>query len=126
MQIRVFCRIKPHPRSAVSTTADGLSVRLHAEGKDQAFTFDRVFGPQADQAAVFQEVSELVQSALDGYKVRRKAAPQGDPQPVVHPTTFYYGQASRLRAASSSSLARVDCRGSPLRKGARWFCQVMM
>ncbi|CAL5219289.1 g1094 [Coccomyxa viridis] len=67
--IRVFCRIKPHPRSAVSTSADGLSVRLHAEGKDQAFTFDRVFGPQADQAAVFQEVSELVQSALDGYKV---------------------------------------------------------
>ena len=87
MQIRVFCRIKPHPRSAVSTSADGLSVRLHAEGKDQAFTFDRVFGPQADQAAVFQEVSELVQSALDGYKVRRKAAPQGDPQPGVHPVT---------------------------------------
>ena len=70
MQIRVFCRIKPHPRSAVSTPADGQSVRLHAEGKDQAFTFDRVFGPQAGQAAIFQEVSELVQSALDGYKVR--------------------------------------------------------
>lgn len=66
----MFCRIKPHPRSAVATGSDGLSVKLRAEGKDQAFTFDRVFGPQADQAAVFSEVSELVQSALDGYKVR--------------------------------------------------------
>ena len=73
LQIRVFCRVKPHPRSAVSTTADGQSVKLHAEGKDQSFTFDRVFGPQADQAAVFQEVSELVQSALDGYKVRMES-----------------------------------------------------
>ena len=57
----------------MSTTADGQSVKLHAEGKDQSFTFDRVFGPQADQAAVFQEVSELVQSALDGYKVRMES-----------------------------------------------------
>ena len=86
-QIRVFCRIKPHPRSAVSTSADGLSVRLHAEGKDQGFTFDRVFGPQADQAAVFQEVSELVQSALDGYKVRRNYLSWCDPT-LAHCTTM--------------------------------------
>ena len=70
MQIRVFCRIKPHPRAAVNVSPDHQTVTLYAEGKDQSFTFDRVFGPQADQAAVFQEVSELVQSALDGYKVR--------------------------------------------------------
>lgn len=75
LQIRVFCRVKPHPNSAVALAPDGLSVKLFAEGKEQAFTFDRVFGPQSSQGDVFQEVSELVQSALDGYKVRPYPVP---------------------------------------------------
>ena len=42
-----------------------------AEGnsKDSSFSFDHVFGPDSSQEQVFAGVSELVQSALDGYKV---------------------------------------------------------
>lgn len=35
----------------------------------QAFDFDRAFPPEASQAEVFEDVSPLVTSALDGYNV---------------------------------------------------------
>lgn len=38
-------------------------------GGVQAFDFDRVFGPEVQQAGIFQDVSQLVTSALDGYNV---------------------------------------------------------
>ena len=77
MQIRVFCRVRPGPASAVVCLPDGLSVRLEGqtEGiKDSSFAFDKVFGGQSSQAEVFAEVSDMVQSALDGYKVAAAAA----------------------------------------------------
>ncbi len=49
----------------------------------QAFDFDRVFAPEVQQAGVFEDVSQLVTSALDGYNVCIFAYGQtGEAQPA--------------------------------------------
>ncbi|KAJ6724344.1 KINESIN-LIKE PROTEIN KLP-3 [Salix viminalis] len=79
--IRVFCRVRPLiPEDSpgadgrvisfpTTTEALGRGIDLAQNGQKYSFTFDKVFMPDASQEDVFVEISQLVQSALDGYKV---------------------------------------------------------
>ena len=65
--------MRPAPVCSITCLPDRASLRVDgaADGnsKDSSFSFDHVFGPDSSQEQVFAGVSELVQSALDGYKV---------------------------------------------------------
>ncbi|KAF9109635.1 kinesin-like nuclear fusion protein [Mortierella sp. AM989] len=88
--IRVFCRVRPVVQSesaskSETTTAlikypdqEGREIEFaHATEsatgsqieKSYPFTFDKIFQPSSTQDDVFEEISQLVQSALDGYNV---------------------------------------------------------
>ena len=87
--IRVFCRVRPSLESepgkeaaSISypdTGSDSKEVEILGQEeksslgnittKKNAFAFDRVFTPDSANADVFEEISQLVQSALDGYNV---------------------------------------------------------
>ncbi|GAB2233132.1 hypothetical protein Droror1_Dr00002349 [Drosera rotundifolia] len=81
--IRVFCRVRPllpeensssdapiiaYPGSTDARDRD-RGIDLIQTGQRHTFTFDKVFNHEASQHIVFAEISQLVQSALDGYKV---------------------------------------------------------
>eukprot|EP01061_Rhynchopus_euleeides_P016669 TRINITY_DN27994_c0_g1_i2.p2 TRINITY_DN27994_c0_g1~~TRINITY_DN27994_c0_g1_i2.p2 ORF type:complete len:570 (+),score=251.25 TRINITY_DN27994_c0_g1_i2:103-1710(+) len=86
--IRVFARLRPalsgeeYPESVFGfpdsldqrrveiTEPAGTSVTgALKSGRATTFEFDKVFTPDSSQESVFEEVSNLVQSCLDGYKV---------------------------------------------------------
>ncbi|EWM23708.1 dna topoisomerase [Nannochloropsis gaditana] len=84
--VRVYARVRPFlPSDQVDASAqhcinvsahdDSLAI-LKKDGssdgnvlESHGFTFDRCFPPSAGQEVIFAEVSEFVQSALDGYNV---------------------------------------------------------
>ena len=87
--IRVFCRVRPSLGGEPSSDAarisypdaevDSKEVEVmgpeeksslgNISTKRNAFSFDKVFGPSSQNLDVFEEISQLVQSALDGYNV---------------------------------------------------------
>jgi len=83
--IRVFCRLRP---LLVSEVDDAIKVDIQDDSHLTVFagmqknvtglsersasydySFDHIFGPDASQGAVFEEIALLIQSALDGYRV---------------------------------------------------------
>jgi kinesin family protein C1 len=74
---RAFCRVKPFlgggdaPASVVHVEPANDIIRImDPKGqKSAAYMFDSVFGPDSTQDKIFEEVGELVESALDGNNV---------------------------------------------------------
>ncbi|KAH9250904.1 hypothetical protein BASA81_011292 [Batrachochytrium salamandrivorans] len=82
--IRVIARVRPESSpvmnnmSRLVTTADSVAIELRGDQQRRpgagaadvhSFHFNRVFSTDSTQLEVFEEVSEFVQSALDGYHV---------------------------------------------------------
>ena len=85
--IRVFCRVRPALHSELDKQecnfnfvdentmeiikSKGSTTSLNKKTNDlkQEFAFDQVFPPNSTQEDVFVELSQLVQSSLDGYHV---------------------------------------------------------
>lgn len=74
--LRVLARVRPILPSDRSSSTEPFvwkegedTVVVLNKGKEQRFTFNGSFGAESTQSEIFDEVSNFVQSALDGYNV---------------------------------------------------------
>uniref|UniRef100_A0A7N2MHA9 Kinesin-like protein n=1 Tax=Quercus lobata TaxID=97700 RepID=A0A7N2MHA9_QUELO len=80
-KVRVFVRVRPLPPDEAAERvknlitfskaikAGGQGVDLHLKGKVYHFTVDERFSEDASQEDIYKEISPLVQTAHDGFKV---------------------------------------------------------
>ncbi|CAL1532394.1 unnamed protein product [Lymnaea stagnalis] len=75
--IRVYCRVRPCIKEDCQTVSiintdtydDGLIFINTKAGKSQQFQLDKVFNMDISQSQIFEEVSSLVRSTIDGFNV---------------------------------------------------------
>lgn len=105
--VRVFVRCRPFLPSdgvdnpdekCVICNAEGTTVSLSehcARGAGQVFQFDNVYNQQQEQEHLFADVKDLIQSALDGYRV----------------CVFSYGQTGSGKTHTMTGTTHGDSRG---------------
>lgn len=134
--IRVFARIRPalpqqsgsalatirlpNPREAreIEVLSAGESATGTATMRSFGFAFDRVFGPNATQMDVFDEVQHLMQSVLDGYNVSREQRRRRGCETgafITNLTSLFPSWPSPYRPASLPTAKRAPERHTPSR-----------
>ncbi|KAG5003459.1 hypothetical protein JHK86_027598 [Glycine max] len=118
--IYVFCRVRPlladdscstegkifsYPTSMETS---GRAIDLAQNGQKHSFTFDKVFTPEASEEEVFVEISQLVPSALDGYKEHSKG---GNATQKGTTSATWRWWSSRSTSASSTSRRETKRQG---------------
>lgn len=126
--VRIFCRVRPPiQRLALPNSKPGSDVWVDGERRvvirkppserEIGFSFDRIFRPEHDQQAVYEEVAPLIEGILAGY----------------HLCIFAYGQTGSgkthtfTRHRSGARFASVSHRASSstsTRSGKRRHCNL--